>query len=80
MECISRTVDEDDNINDLKVAPQRCDEVMAKYYQLIYAVDVAIGMIREAVETAGVKHKTLIIFTSDNGYPAEPRYGSKVLP
>ena len=57
------------------------DEVMAKYYQLIYAVDVAIGMIREAVETAGVKHKTLIIFTSYNGYLCGAHgYGSKVLP
>ena len=57
------------------------NEVMAKYYQLIYAVDVAIGMIREAVETAGVKHKTLIIFTSDNGYLCGAHgYGSKVLP
>ena len=57
------------------------DEVMAKYYQLIYAVDVAIGMIREAVEDAGVEHKTLIIFTSDNGYLCGAHgYGSKVLP
>ncbi len=57
------------------------DEVMAKYYQLIYAVDVAVGMIREAVENAGVKHKTLIIFTSDNGYLCGSHgYGSKVLP
>ena len=57
------------------------DEVMAKYYQLIYAVDVAVGMIREAIETAGVKHKTLIIFTSDNGYLCGAHgYGSKVLP
>ncbi len=57
------------------------DEVMAKYYQLIYAVDVAVGMIREAVETAGVKHKTVIIFTSDNGYLCGAHgYGSKVLP
>jgi len=57
------------------------DEVMAKYYQLIYAVDVAVGMIREAVEVAGVKHKTLIIFTSDNGYLCGSHgYGSKVLP
>ena len=57
------------------------DEVMAKYYQLIYAVDVAVGMIREAIEDAGVKHKTLIIFTSDNGYLCGAHgYGSKVLP
>ena len=54
---------------------------MAKYYQLIYAVDVAVGMIRKAVENAGVKHKTLIIFTSDNGYLCGAHgYGSKVLP
>jgi arylsulfatase A-like enzyme len=57
------------------------NEVMAKYYQLIYAVDVAVGMIRKAVENAGVKHKTLIIFTSDNGYLCGAHgYGSKVLP
>ena len=74
---------EDDNTNGLKEwhYNDSYDEVMAKYYQLIYAVDVAVGMIREAVETAGVKHKTLIIFTSDNGYLCGSHgYGSKVLP
>lgn len=57
------------------------DEVMAKYYQLIYAVDVAVGMIREAIELAGVKDNTIVIFTSDNGYFCGAHgYGSKVLP
>jgi len=54
---------------------------MAKYYQLIYAVDVAVGMIRDAVKDSGIHHKTLIIFTSDNGYFCGAHgYGSKVLP
>ncbi len=57
------------------------DDVMAKYYQLIYAVDVAVGMIRDAVKDSGIHHKTLIIFTSDNGYFCGAHgYGSKVLP
>jgi len=57
------------------------DEVMAKYYQLIYAVDVAVGMIRKALSDADVADRTLIIFTSDNGYFCGAHgYGSKVLP
>ena len=57
------------------------DEVMAKYYQLIYAVDVAVGMIRRAINEAGVKDNTIVIFTSDNGYFCGAHgYGSKVLP
>ncbi len=57
------------------------DEVMADYYQLIYAVDVAVGMIRDALKEVGAEHNTLIIFTSDNGYLCGAHgYGSKVLP
>lgn len=57
------------------------DSVMAKYYQLIYAVDVAVGMITDALDDAGVAENTVVIFTSDNGYICGAHgYGSKVLP
>ncbi len=59
----------------------RYDEVMALYHQQIYAIDVAVGMIREAIEEAGVKGETVILFTSDNGFLCGSHgYGSKVLP
>jgi len=57
------------------------DTVMAEYYQLIYGIDVAIGMIREELETQGVANNTVIIYTSDNGYICGSHgYASKVLP
>ena len=57
------------------------DGVMAIYHQQIYAVDVAIGMIRKAIKDAGVEGNTVIIFTSDNGFFCGSHgYGSKVLP
>ncbi len=57
------------------------DQVMAIYHQQIYGVDVAIGMIREALEEAGVANNTAIIFTSDNGFLCGSHgYGSKVIP
>lgn len=57
------------------------DEVMATYYQQIYAIDVAVGMIREALEETGVKKNTVVIYTSDNGFMCGSHgYGSKVLP
>ena len=59
----------------------RYDEVMAKYYQQIYAIDVAVGMIREALSEAGAADNTVIIYTSDNGFMCGSHgYGSKVLP
>jgi arylsulfatase A-like enzyme len=59
----------------------RYDEVMATYHQQIYGVDVAIGMIREALEEAGIANHTAIIFTSDNGFLCGSHgYGSKVVP
>ena len=48
------------------------DEVMATYHQQIYAIDVAVGMIRDALEEAGVAENTIIIYTSDNGFSAVP--------
>ena len=57
------------------------DGVMAKYHQQIYAIDVAVGMIREALVKAGVEKNTVIVFTSDNGFFCGSHgYGSKVLP
>ena len=59
----------------------RYDEVMAIYHQQVHAVDVAVGMIREALEGAGVAENTVVIFTSDNGFLCGSHgYGSKVLP
>jgi arylsulfatase A-like enzyme len=57
------------------------DEVMATYHQQIYAIDVAVGMIRDALEAQGVADNTVIIYTSDNGFFCGSHgYGSKVLP
>ena len=60
---------------------QEYGEVMATYHQQVYAIDVAVGMIRDALETAGVADNTVIVFTSDNGFLCGSHgYGSKVLP
>ena len=57
------------------------DRVMATYYQQIYAIDVAVGMIRDALVEAGVDKNTVVIFTSDNGFfNGSHGYSSKVLP
>jgi arylsulfatase A-like enzyme len=57
------------------------DEVMAKYHQQVYAVDVAVGMVRKALDEYGVAKNTVVIFTSDNGFLCGAHgYGSKVLP
>lgn len=57
------------------------DETMALYYQQIYAIDVAVGMLRKALEDSQVAENTVIIYTSDNGFLCGSHgYGSKVLP
>lgn len=57
------------------------DQVMAKYYQQVYAIDVALGMIRDELKAQGVAGNTVIIYTSDNGFICGAHgYGSKVLP
>ncbi|WP_372772237.1 sulfatase [Mangrovibacterium sp.] len=57
------------------------DGVMAKYYQLVYGIDVAVGMIMEELEKQGIADNTVIIYTSDNGYICGSHgYASKVLP
>lgn len=57
------------------------DGVMAKYYQQIYAIDVAVGMIRDALTEHNVADDTVVIYTSDNGFMCGSHgYGSKVIP
>ena len=57
------------------------DEVMATYHQQIHAIDVALGMIRDALDVAVTAGNTVIIYTSDNGFLCGSHgYGSKVLP
>nr|WP_013630189.1 sulfatase [Rubinisphaera brasiliensis]ADY61472.1 sulfatase [Rubinisphaera brasiliensis DSM 5305] len=57
------------------------DGEMAKYFQQVYAIDVALGMIREELDAQGIADNTVIIYTSDNGYICGAHgYGSKVLP
>jgi arylsulfatase A-like enzyme len=57
------------------------DEVMALYYQQVYAIDVAIGVIRAELDAQGIADNTVIIYTSDNGFLCGAHgYGSKVLP
>lgn len=59
----------------------RYDEVMAIYHQQVYAIDVAVGMIRQSLVEQGVADNTVIIYTSDNGFFCGSHgYGSKVLP
>ena len=59
----------------------RYDAAIARYYQQIYAVDQAVGMIRTTLEEQGVDDNTVIIFTSDHGFMCGAHgYGSKVLP
>lgn len=60
---------------------KKYDLVMAKYHQLVYAIDVSLGMIREELDRQGVADNTVIIYTSDNGYICGSHgYASKVLP
>ena len=55
--------------------------VMAKYHQQIFAIDVAVDMIRQSLKKNNVADNTVIIYTSDNGFLCGSHgYGSKVLP
>jgi len=61
--------------------PEKYDEALARYYQLIYGVDVAVGMILDELEALGLVKNTILIFTSDNGYFCGSHgFGGKVLP
>ena len=57
------------------------DQVMAKYFQQVYAIDVSVGMLRDELKAQGLDDNTVIIYTSDNGFICGSHgYGSKVLP
>jgi arylsulfatase A-like enzyme len=56
-------------------------DLLARYYQQIYGIDVAIGMIRDELSRQGVADNTVIIYTTDNGYFCGAHaMGGKVLP
>ena len=62
-------------------SPGKFQESLRKYYQLIYGVDYAVGMILDALKENGLDENTIIIYTSDNGYYAgQHGFGGKVLP
>ena len=57
------------------------DQVIAQYYQQIYGIDYAVGMLRKSLQENGVAENTIIIYTSDNGFFCGAHgFGSKVLP
>ncbi|TLX76420.1 acetylglucosamine-6-sulfatase [Labilibacter sediminis] len=61
--------------------PEDFQESVRNYYQLIYGVDYAVGMILDALKESGLDKNTVIIYTSDNGYHLGAHgFGGKVLP
>jgi arylsulfatase A-like enzyme len=56
-------------------------EHLSKYYRQIYAIDVAVGMIRQELQDQGVADNTVIIYMTDNGYSTGSHgFGGKTLP
>ncbi|MBK3517529.1 sulfatase-like hydrolase/transferase [Carboxylicivirga marina] len=61
--------------------PNSYNASLAKYYRLVYGVDVAVGMLMDQLEADGLMDNTIIIFTTDNGYfCGSHAMGGKVLP
>lgn len=48
--------------------PEKYQEMMKNYFRLITEIDTACGRILEELERQGVLDRTLVIFTTDNGY------------
>jgi arylsulfatase A-like enzyme len=48
--------------------PERFRETVRDYLRLVSGIDREIGRMREALEKRGLANKTVIIFTSDNGF------------
>lgn len=48
--------------------PEKYQEMMKNYYRLCTEVDTAVGRILEELRRQDVLDRTLIVFTSDNGY------------
>ena len=61
--------------------PEKYQNTLKKYYQLIYGVDYAVGMILDALKETGLDKNTVIILTSDNGsFLGAHGMAGKVLP
>ena len=62
-------------------APEKYQESMRKYNQLIYGIDQAVGKISAKLKEAGIADNTVIIYATDNGYSCGSHgFGGKVLP
>ena len=48
--------------------PERYQEMMRNYYRLATEVDTACGQILRELDRQGLTEKTLVVFTTDNGY------------
>lgn len=48
--------------------PGKYQEMMKNYYRLCTEVDAAVGRILEDLRARGLLDRTLVVFTSDNGY------------
>ena len=54
---------------------------MRLYHQQIHGIDVAVGMIMDALQAQGVAENTVVLYSSDNGFfNGSHGLGSKVLP
>jgi arylsulfatase A-like enzyme len=57
------------------------DHAVAQYYQLVYGIDKAVGMLYAELEKQNLLENTIIIYTTDNGYYLGAHaFGGKVLP
>jgi arylsulfatase A-like enzyme len=48
--------------------PEKYQEYMKNYYRMATEVDAACGRILEQIKASGEEDRTLVIFTTDNGY------------
>ncbi|MEX0275432.1 MAG: sulfatase-like hydrolase/transferase [Flavobacteriaceae bacterium] len=56
---------------DLELFAHIEDEKRRTYAAMVYRLDVNVGRIVKALETEGLREKTLIVFLSDNGGPVD---------
>lgn len=48
--------------------PERYQQYMKNYYRLVTEVDTVVGRVMQELEQQGVLDRTLVIFSTDNGY------------